>query len=375
MSDHPRFLLHRLLSPEFGFGHDVILRVFNGDGELEGDLKAHGIIMALGSTVLKEFLFSQSGELLTWKVVEARGATLKIAKWMLDFLYLKPDAECGWDDASAEEIFQLASLADQFQIIELQKKAEEMLSAFPMAKEDILEVASIAVNFETHFPTASKALLDKCTSLLVSTMHTAEDVARFAEQAAKDSYLAPLVVKLLAGMTTCKKFPLFGEQEMQDQKFEDITQADVTRVSKDRCGLKCSKFAPNSMRGVSIVGQKLKNIGLAEKREEDPGPDVCSDCKMVKSKCFSGQTVRCVTPGQVGCRVVTHGTYWNLKNQGMVATVVKVADVGTVTVRWDKDWGSVGGKERKAGALTTHQLCPSVPHSAGKPVFKYLCSS
>ena len=39
-----------------------------------------------------------------------------------------------------------------------------MLSAFPMEKEDILEVASIAVHFETHFPTAAKALLDKCTS-------------------------------------------------------------------------------------------------------------------------------------------------------------------------------------------------------------------
>ena len=38
---------------------------------------------------------------------------------------------------------------------------------------------------------------------------------------------------------------------------------------------------------------------------------------------------------QVGCRVVTHGPYWNLKNQGMVATVVKAADAGTVTVRWD----------------------------------------
>ena len=38
---------------------------------------------------------------------------------------------------------------------------------------------------------------------------------------------------------------------------------------------------------------------------------------------------------QVGCRVVTHGTYWNLKNQGMVATVVKAADAGTVTVRCD----------------------------------------
>ena len=67
-------------------------------------------------------------------------------------------------------------------------KAEAMLSAFPMEEEDILEVASIAVHFETHFPTASKALLDKCISLLVSTMHTAEDVARFAEQVHRGKY-------------------------------------------------------------------------------------------------------------------------------------------------------------------------------------------
>ena len=134
---------------------------------------------------------------------------------------------------------------------------------------------------------------------------------------------------------------------MEDQKFEDITPADVTRVSKDRCGSKCSRLAHHSKRGggVSILGQKLKKIGLEEKGEED----VCLDCKMVKSKCFSGQAVRCVEPGQVeledktdlkpyeqvGCRVVTHGTYWNLKNQGMVATVMKAADAGTVTVRCD----------------------------------------
>ena len=32
---------------------------------------------------------------------------------------------------------------------------------------------------------------------------------------------------------------------------------------------------------------------------------------------------------------MTDGPYWNLKNQGMVATVVKAADSGTVTVRCD----------------------------------------
>ena len=79
---------------------------------------------------------------------------MRTAKWMLDFIFWKPSEGCGWDDASAEEIFQFASLADHFQLIELQDMAGAMLSALPLEKEDILEVASIAVHFEVPFPTA-----------------------------------------------------------------------------------------------------------------------------------------------------------------------------------------------------------------------------
>ena len=44
--DHarPRLPLYKLLNADFGIGHDVTLRVFNGDGRMEGDLKAHRII-------------------------------------------------------------------------------------------------------------------------------------------------------------------------------------------------------------------------------------------------------------------------------------------------------------------------------------------
>ena len=118
----PRLPLYKLLNADFGIGHDVTLRVLNGDGEVEGDLKVHCIILALGSSILEGLLFNKAGEMTAGKVVEVRGASLKTARWMLDFLYLKPEEQCGWDDATAEEIFLLASLADQFQIIELQEK-------------------------------------------------------------------------------------------------------------------------------------------------------------------------------------------------------------------------------------------------------------
>ena len=122
MTDHPRLPIHSLLNPDFGVSPDVTLRILSGDGKVEGELKAHGVILALGSSVLKEILFSKSGELISWKVVEVRGASLKATKWMLEFLYSKPAEERDWNDASAQDIFQLASLADQFHLTELQEK-------------------------------------------------------------------------------------------------------------------------------------------------------------------------------------------------------------------------------------------------------------
>ena len=77
MADHPRLPIHYLLNPDFGVSPDVPLRILSGDGKVEGELKAHGVILALGSSVLKEILFSKSGELISWKVVEVRGGIKK----------------------------------------------------------------------------------------------------------------------------------------------------------------------------------------------------------------------------------------------------------------------------------------------------------
>ena len=186
-----------------------------------------------------------------------------------------------------------------------------MLSAFPMEKEDILEVASIAVHFETHFPTASKALLDKCISLLVSTMHTSEDVASFAEQASKDSHLAPLVVKLLAGMGGCKK-PF---QEVKEEKIVDVKETEVaarlTSLQAGRAETKTSRekktsFPPSrsvkernelghaSVKRGDIWSTVLKNAGGAEKESE-----VCFNYKALKANCLNGREVRFISPAQV----------------------------------------------------------------------------
>ena len=66
MPDQPRLPIHELLNPDFGVRPDVTLRILSGDGKVEGELKAHGVILAVGSSVFKELFFSKSGELISW---------------------------------------------------------------------------------------------------------------------------------------------------------------------------------------------------------------------------------------------------------------------------------------------------------------------
>ena len=177
-----------------------------------------------------------------------------------------------------------------------------MLSTFPMRKEDILEVASIAVHFETHFPTASKALLDKCTSLLASSMHTAENVARFAEQGSKDSKLAPLVVKLLARMGSCKnQLQELKEQEIVkvDQSESDAANGKALVGGPAQYSNKEAKFLSVRVRHPTVKRGDILSTAFKNSRDAENQVEVCLNCKAVKTCCRNGQEVRFVSPAQV----------------------------------------------------------------------------
>jgi len=346
MPDQPRLPIHELLNPDFGVRPDVTLRILSGDGKAEGELKAHGVILAVGSSVFKELFFSKSGELISWKVVEVRGASLKTTKWMLDFLYSKPVEELDWNDASAQEIFQLASLADQFHLTELQEKANAMLTNLPILEEDIFEVASFASDFENQIPAASKALLDNCTSLLASKLHTADDFAKFAREASKDAGRAPLAIKLLAGINNCAKSPYLDTVAMNG----------------------------TGSRGEILIRPNMEGcpVAIELKKEEF----VCSNCKVLKRKCLSGQKVRYIRPQseQVGCKVMAQGSYWSEKNQGKVATVIEACDLDSVTVKWEENLKRRDGKgiKKKAGSIVKYNL--NTKSVKGKLEFAFLCN-
>ena len=165
-----------------------------------------------------------------------------------------------------------------------------MLMNLPILEEDILEVASFASDFDHQIPTASKALLDNCTSMLASKLNTADDVAQFAREVSKDTCRAPLAIKLLAGMSTCVK-----SQGVQDNV--DTVENWQTDPKADQ-GMCCNG---NVVKEEDCVGQRLmttrsmthSSVESLKSKEKEP---VCSNCKVLKRKCLSGQEVRYIRP-------------------------------------------------------------------------------
>ena len=154
-----------------------------------------------------------------------------------------------------------------------------MLTNLPILEEDIFEVASFASDFENQIPAASKALLDNCTSLLASKLHTADDFAKFAREASKDAGRAPLAIKLLAGINNCAKGPHLDTVSMAG------TGSKGEKADQDRC---CNENKVKE--GDSVSTSSVERLASEENKP------VCSNCKVLKRKCLSGQEVRYIRP-------------------------------------------------------------------------------
>ena len=176
-----------------------------------------------------------------------------------------------------------------------------------------MEVASFAVDYEAQIPTASKALLDNCTSLLASKLMTAESVGQFARKATKDG-MAPTAIKLLARLDSCDQdlsLEVVEEREGMEENqpcFEKFVEAYkgvcnvLTGLDNYDEGLKVveggkeMRESPSSWKKFveDCKGERsMESVKLQEKTE------VCPNCKVLRNRCLGGQEVRFIQPQQV----------------------------------------------------------------------------
>ena len=206
-----------------------------------------------------------------------------------------------------------------------------MLINLPILEDDILEVASFACDFENQIPTASKALLDNCTSMLASKLQTADDFAQFAREASKDPRIAPLAIKLLAGISNCAKSSPHPEVDISQESHPEADQGVFCDGDKVKDYVSCVETLKSSEEELEcsncklltwkwLIGEELveeqkktreilfswekfvadykdernlESVSLEEKTE------VCPNCKVKWNMCLGGHEVRFIQPQQV----------------------------------------------------------------------------
>ena len=69
--------------------------------------------------------------------------------------------EVDWAQKTIEELFEIANVAEKYQVDALKEEIEEAARKFPLSKETVVAVASISENFR-QFETLSNTILKKC---------------------------------------------------------------------------------------------------------------------------------------------------------------------------------------------------------------------
>ena len=118
---------------------------------------------------------------------------------MIDFCYGK---EVEWVARSIEELFDIANMAEKYQLEVLMKEVEEAFKKFPLDEENFVTVASVAENY-SQFEGLTNTIHQKCSLFLSSILKERNDCFEFAVKysGTKQSEIA---FKLLAGIKNFK---------------------------------------------------------------------------------------------------------------------------------------------------------------------------
>ena len=166
--------------------------------ECGSEVKAHKLIMAMGSPMcLKQFY----GELkeIEGKIV-IKSTTKDAFTTMVDFFYGK---EVNWEKKTAEELFEIANMAEKYQVVALKEKIDwAARNCLHISEETVVTIAAVAKNY-SQFEDLNNTILFKCTEFLSSILQVRDDCCEFAIKYS-GTELSNVAFTLLAGMKNVK---------------------------------------------------------------------------------------------------------------------------------------------------------------------------
>jgi len=153
------------LEQSAGIPTDVTFQVEDGEAQVQ-EFQAHKYYLALVSKVFKARFFGPLKE--TKDILVVKGTTSQAFQTMINFIYHK---DCDWEKKSAVEMFEVANVAEMYDIAGLMVEVKRAVQRIPVTLSNVAELAHTAEQF-SMFPTISSSLLRNCVKFLFTTLCT-----------------------------------------------------------------------------------------------------------------------------------------------------------------------------------------------------------
>ena len=161
--------------------------------ECGSKVKAHKFILAMSSPVFKKQFYGELKETDDKIVIKDTSKDAFIT--MLDFFYCR---EVDWEKKTVEELFEIANMAEKYQVSSLKEKIPGAVEFLEVNEENVVIIAAKAEEY-SHFEYVANSILLKCREFLSSVLRVRGNYCKFAKKYA-GSELTDVALKLIAGM-------------------------------------------------------------------------------------------------------------------------------------------------------------------------------
>ena len=165
--------------------------------ECGSEVKAHKFIMGMGSPMCMKQFYGALKEIEDTIVIKS--TTKDAFVTMVNVFYGK---KVDLAEKTIEELFDIANLAEKYQVEALKEEIEEAAKNFPLDEDNVVIVASIAEEF-SQFQNLNNTIIRACRRFLLTVLKRPEDFFGFAEKYS-GTELANVAFKLLAVKSCCE---------------------------------------------------------------------------------------------------------------------------------------------------------------------------
>ena len=145
--------------------------------ECGSKVEAHKFIMAMSSPICLKQFYGDLKEIKSEIVIKS--ATKDAFCTMVDYFYGK---EVDWEKKTVEDCFEIANMAEKYQVNALKEKIEMAVREFlHLSEENVVIVSAIAKKY-SQFEDLANYILEKCREFLSSVLILPDEYCEYAKK-------------------------------------------------------------------------------------------------------------------------------------------------------------------------------------------------